>query len=57
MNKISGMSEVIQGHINSMAGKRTLNNISVDDLSSKLRSKEDYYVYLDKHCKLFRIYI
>ena len=51
MNKIDGMSEVIQGHINSMGIKWPLVNILPEELATKLRSKEDYYVYLDKHCK------
>ena len=57
MNKIPGMSEVIQGHINSMGAKRPLVNLLSEDLSNKLRSKEDYYVYLDKHCRYSRIHI
>ena len=55
MNKIPGMSESIQEHINSMGAKRPLVNLLTEELSNRLRSKEDYYVYLDKHCKYCRI--
>ena len=31
--------------------KRSFNEFSADDLAYKLRSKKDFYVYLDKHRK------
>ena len=38
--------------ISSLAPKRTYKEFMAQDLAGKLRSKKDFYVYLDKHCKL-----
>ena len=32
--------------------KRTLGQMLTVELQGKLKSKQDFYIYLDKHCKL-----
>ena len=37
--------------INSSGKKRNFNAFMSDEMSAKLKSKEDFYIYIDKHCK------
>ena len=41
----------MSGNISSLAPKRTYKEFMAEELAGKLRSKRDFYVYLDKHCK------
>ena len=43
------MSDLNQ--ISSVSKKRKLKDIMAAELEGKLRSKEDFYIYLDKHGK------
>ena len=38
-------------NISSMSNKRNIREILPADLQGKLRSKDDFYTYMDKHCK------
>lgn len=40
-----------QNKIDSSSKKRNFQKFMVEDLSGKLRSKKDFYVYFDKHRK------
>ena len=39
-----------------MSNKRNIREILPADLSGKLRSKDDFYAYMDKHCKCINIF-
>ena len=43
--------------INSMSNKRNINEILPSELAGKLRSKDDFYNYMDKRCKLIHFVI
>ena len=45
----------MEDQISSLGVKRPLQSIEAVALKSKLRSKEDYYVYFNKHCKYIEL--
>ena len=43
--------EKMKDQISSLTNKRNIKEIMFHELAGKLRSKDDFFAYLDKHCK------
>ena len=46
----------MSNQINSMSQKRNMREIMTQEFQGKLRSKQDFYAYLDKQCRYNVVY-